>query len=132
MSGMWDISPTTQWDKDRKFYEKKHSRELAAVLNNLSRYLALLNCSKNARCAIAGYLHSEPHGVVAIDQKGGGSGLQETRLYVYPDEASKLLYLITIGNKDTQQADIKLSSRFIADYFPDLFSQKPNPPELKK
>jgi hypothetical protein len=115
---MWNVSPTEQWQKDRKFYDKKHPRELSAVLNNLIRYQSLLNCSPNARSAIAGYLHPEPGGVVAIDQKGGGPGLQETRMYTYPHEAEKLLYLITIGNKSSQHDDIQFSKKFVQDHFP--------------
>lgn len=116
---MWSIAPTTQWEKDRKFYDKKHSRELDAVLNNLNRYLPLLNCAPNAKSVVAGYLHPEPGGVVAIDQKAGGPNLQETRMYTYPDEAEKVLYLITIGNKNEQHDDIQFSKGFVADNFPD-------------
>jgi hypothetical protein len=110
---MWKLEPTTQWDKDRKWYEKKHPNELAAVLHNLKRYVAQLNASPNPKSFMAGYIHPEPHGVVAIDQKAGGGNLQETRLYVYPSEAQKVLYLITIGNKDEQATDIQLCSEFV-------------------
>ena len=111
--GMWEIEPTTQWEKDEKHYQKKHPRELAAVLNNLDRYMSLLQTVPNARCASSGYLHSEPGGVVAIDQKGGGVSLQETRLYTYAHEEQNVLYLITIGNKDSQSNDVQLAKRFV-------------------
>ena len=39
--------------------------------------------------------------------------LQETRLYIYPDEGKRILYLITIENKKSQSDDIKLTSRFV-------------------
>ena len=120
---MWEPSPTTQWEKDKKFYDKKHPRELAAVTNNLIRFLSLLNCSKNAKCATAGYAHPEPHGIVALDQKAGGPNLQETRMYVFPNEAEQVLYLITIGNKNTQHDDIQFSKRFVSDHFPSLFEK---------
>jgi hypothetical protein len=110
---MWAAIPTTQWEKDVKQYTKKHPRELAAILNNLERYLSMLKHCKNARCAQAGYLHSEPGGVIAVDQKGGGGSLQETRAYTYAEEAKKVLHLITIGNKDSQGTDVLLSKRFV-------------------
>jgi hypothetical protein len=72
-----------------------------------------LNQSKNAKAVQAGFLHHEPKGVVAIDQKAGGQGLQETRLYTYAVEESKELHLITIGNKNRQSEDIKLASDFV-------------------
>lgn len=110
---MWKTEPTSQWVKDLKWYEKKRPDELAAVSCNLKRYLAQLNAAPNPRAFMAGYIHTEPHGVFALDQKGGKPNLQETRLYVYPDEASKVLYLITIGNKDEQPGDIHLSKNFV-------------------
>lgn len=108
----WQVEPTDQFEKDSNWYEKKRPAELAAVLNNLSRYLTQLNHAKNAACVQAGYLHNEPHAVRAIDQSAGGKSLQETRLYTYADDKKRVLYLITIGNKSEQAADIKLSSVF--------------------
>jgi len=115
---MWHIETTTQWERDSKHYQKKHSAELAAVLRNLDRYLSLLNTAKNPKAVQAGFLHHEPAGVVAVDQKGGGGNLQETRLYTYADAAGKLLYIITIGNKNEQPADIEFAKDFVHTYFP--------------
>jgi hypothetical protein len=113
---MWQIEATQQWDRDRKWYEKKRPAELAAVLHNLKRYVLQLNAAPNPRAFNAGYIHHEPHGVVAIDQKCGGPNLQETRLYVFPNEERKMLYIITIGNKDEQPADIQFCSEFVASF----------------
>ena len=110
---MWKIEATPQWERDRKYYEKKRPAELAAVLHNLKRYVAQLNAAPNPKAFGGGYMHPEPNGVVAIDQKGGGGNLQQTRLYVYPCEAHKLPYIITIGNKDEQQSDIRFCSEFV-------------------
>ena len=82
-------------------------------MNNLQRFVSQLKYAKNSRCIEAGYIHHEPHGVKALDQKAGGSSLQETRLYLFPEEQKKILYLITIGNKNDQQDDIKLATRFV-------------------
>jgi hypothetical protein len=111
---MWQVTPTTTWEKAAKHYEKKHPREFGALLRNLERYLTQINGAPNARSVKAGYLHDEPLGIVAIDQKGGGASLQETRMYVYAHEAEKVLYLITIGNKSEQPSDIELSKEFVA------------------
>jgi hypothetical protein len=110
---MWEIEGIPQWDRDRKWYEKKRPSELAAVLHNLKRYHAQLNAAPNPKAFMSGYMHPEPHGVVALDQKGGGANLQETRLYIYPCEAQKVLYVITIGNKDEQSADVKFCGEFV-------------------
>ena len=110
---MWITEPTTQWQKDAKYYERKHPTELAAVLRNLKRYLLLLETAPNPRALQAGFLHPEPKGIIAIDQKGGGGNLQETRLYTYALESKKVIYLITIGNKNEQSGDIELSKHFV-------------------
>jgi hypothetical protein len=123
---MWSTEPTTQWQKDAKYYEKKHPDELAAVLRNLKRYLALLEVAPNPRAVQAGFLHPEPMGIVAVDQRGGGGNLQETRLYTYAEAARDLLYLITIGNKNEQPADIELSKKFVESIQPPAASAEKN------
>lgn len=110
---MWQIEPSSQWPRDLKHYEKKRPRELEAVLNNLQRYLDQLNVAVNSRVVQGGYLHREPNGVVAVDQKGGGAALQQTRLYTFADDKNKILHLISIGDKDNQPEDIKSASNFV-------------------
>lgn len=102
---MWETEPTTQWPKDVKHYEKKHPNELAAVLRNLKRFLALLEIAPNCKAVQAGFLHNEPKGIVAVDQKGGGGNLQETRLYTYPHEtkSKKCFTLLQSGIKMNNQ-----------------------------
>lgn len=62
-----------------------------------------------------GFVHPEPAGVLAIDQKGGGQGLKETRLYIFPDVTEKVVYLLTIGEKSDQGADIAKCKKFVED-----------------
>ena len=83
-------------------------------MRNLKRYLAHLDISNHSKQLQAGYLHPEPGGVVAIDQKGGGGNLQETRLYTYADDAKKVVYLIAIGDKASQHADIEYCKEFVS------------------
>lgn len=109
---MWQLEPTTQFEKDTKHYKKKHSRELAAVLNNLDRLLQFLNSGLKPGGFSAGFIHREPGGVLAVDQKGGGGNLTETRLYTFPDASTSTLWLITIGNKPSQSSDVLLAKRF--------------------
>jgi hypothetical protein len=110
---MWRLAPTTTWQKDVKWYEKKRPNELAVVLHNLERYRHQLNAAKNSKAVMAGYLHQEPKGAVAVDQKGGGANLQETRLYTYADDENRVLHLITIGDKDAQAGDIQFCNDFV-------------------
>jgi len=111
---MWETELTTAWERDEKHYAKKRPKELAAILNNIGRYLKLIAASKNSRAVQAGFLHPEPMGIMAVDQKGSGPNLEETRGYTYADDEKKVLYLITLGNKSNQSSDIDLAKRFVA------------------
>ncbi len=117
---MWQIEPTDRFDHEEHYYQKKRPRELAAVYNNLDRYVAQLNCSQRIACVQGGYLHNEGGRVVALDQRGtkGADQLEETRLYTFADEREKVVYLITIGNKKEQSSDIKISKQFVSENFP--------------
>jgi hypothetical protein len=109
---MWALEITTQFEKDQKHYSKKRPNELSATLNNLQRLLSILNTGKKPGTFQAGFIHEEPGGVLAVDQKGGGKNLQETRLYTFPDSETETLHLITIGNKKNQSNDIQLAKHF--------------------
>lgn len=119
---MWTIRTTDQFDREMKRYGKKRPNELGAVLHNVKRYHDLLAEARNSRLVQAGFMHPESMGIIAIDQKGGGSGLQETRLYTYADDTTQTLWLITLGNKQSQPTDIQSSRKFVASL------QKPQGP----
>lgn len=88
-------------------------RELRAVLNNLDTYFKTLLRGVNPLQIKYGFMHPEPLGVVAIDQKGGGAALRQARLYAYPELEPELLHLITLGDKGSQQADIAFCREYV-------------------
>ena len=51
------------------------------------------------------FFRSEGEGVFRIGQTGVRSA-KESRLYVYPDEQSQTMYVLTIGIKEQQAKDI--------------------------
>jgi hypothetical protein len=103
---MWELSTTNLFHRRLKRWSKKHPNELQATLDNLDTYHEHLNEGIPSSLIQMGCLHHEPQGVKAIDQKGGGSNLAQTRLYVFPDESTKTLHLITLGDKSSQAADL--------------------------
>jgi hypothetical protein len=110
---MWNLSPTGEYEKRVKKWPKKHQRELIAVHNNLDTFFgALLHGAKLEQIKF-GFMHAEPRGVIALDQKGGGAGLKETRLYIFPDPVAEIVHVITLGDKGTQKADIQYASEFV-------------------
>jgi hypothetical protein len=119
---MWTAHPSDEYSKRQKKLEKRHLRELQAVLANAQRYLQALQQGTKPKQIQGGWIHPEPHDVVALDQRGGhkkdggknlGRGLVEMRLYVYPQLAQEILHLITLGLKDTQTIDIKYSTEYV-------------------
>ena len=104
--GSWVLLPHSSYLRDLRWYTKKRPVELAAVHRNLERYMLLLARSPSARSVQAGFLHPEPHGMVAVDQRGGGGRLQETRLYCYAHKGSRTVHLLGIGDKSSQPADL--------------------------
>lgn len=114
---MWAQKSTDDYLKRQKWYEKKRRRELLAVLDNADTVFqglceGILTPEQVTRL---GFVHTEPQGVLAIDQKGGGKDLRQTRLYVYLDKTSKTFYSIILGDKDTQPNDIKLATSFVKE-----------------
>lgn len=112
---MWSIVPLEPYEARRRKWPKKYKRELLAVHNNLDTFFTALVNGQRPADARFGFIHPEPMGVLAIDQKGGGASMKETRLYVYPDTRTESLYLITLGDKDSQSADIDQCSEFIKE-----------------
>lgn len=110
----WTFTTTARFERDRFRYAKKRPLELQACLRNtLVRYLSMLNVASHPRAIHAGFLHPEPGGVVAVDQRGQGGYLSETRLYTYADETTRTLHLLLIGDKSTQRRDLGDVSRLL-------------------
>lgn len=110
---MWKLQPEAEYENRVKQWPKKHRREYVAVHDNLDTFLTALNRGAKLEQVKFGFIHPEPRGVLAIDQKGGGVGLKETRLYTYPHRRSQIVHLITFGDKSTQKADIAYASEFV-------------------
>lgn len=111
----WLIEPTETYQCKHEHYEKKHPNELAAAEGNLDTYFRTLKNGVNPLQIKEGFIHHEPDGIKAIDQKGSRQKikLQETRLYIYPDVPTKTLFLLTIGDKQTQRNDINFCREYV-------------------
>ncbi|MGR3176523.1 MAG: hypothetical protein ACUZ8E_00520 [Candidatus Anammoxibacter sp.] len=109
----WKIETTDVYDRKHRRFEKKNPDELRSMLNNLDTYYKSLTSLGHPQKIVASYIHKEPKGVKAIDQKGSKAKLKQTRLYIYPNIETKTLYLMTIGDKKTQRKDIKFCENFV-------------------
>jgi len=111
---MWTLQPTDVFDRRLRRYSKRYPAATIAVLDNLDRYFNALPVSK-LRDLRGGYIHPEPAGVVALDQSGAARKQREMRIYVYPNEKDRILHVITIGDKNSQEQDIKDSSDYVKE-----------------
>jgi len=101
---MWATKPLPQYEKRCKRWSKKHRQEFTKVHERLNTVLKALNCGANPDRLPFGFIHPEKEGVVAI--AAGGSGKLETRLYIYAYVKDSTLYVITLGDKQTQSRDV--------------------------
>lgn len=84
-------------------------------MDNLDTYFKSLQQGIKPLQIKHGFLHRETSGSVAIDQKGGGPNLAQTRLYVYADVENSVLHVITIGDKRSQKDDNRLVKKFVEE-----------------
>ena len=110
---MWEVEPSDNYKRRHRHYEKKHRRVLVALLSNLDTFFGALKSGAKIQGTHYGFMHDEPSGIKAIDQKGGDRNLAQGRLYVYPDEGTKILHLITICDKTSQQKDIQYCKKYV-------------------
>lgn len=115
---MWTASKTTEFEKRAVKWGKKYRRELAAMFDNLDTLLEALQSGVKPEQIKRNlsFVHSEPDGLLAVDQKGAGKGAKESRAYTYPDEREKRLHHLTLGGKETQSADIKSCKAWIKEH----------------
>jgi hypothetical protein len=105
---MWQLAYGPRYENRLKKFAKKHGEETRAVHENLDTYFASLNAGvKPMQLVKESWVHNEQMGIHAIDQSPLGKGSLETRLYVFPEESTTTLYVMTIGDKDQQKDDVR-------------------------
>lgn len=110
---LWGIEKCAGFENQYKKFSRKHENEASAALSNLESYFQVLQVTNNVQVANQQpFVHSEPDGIVAIDQRGASTErsrgkLKATRLYVYAAVIQQTLYLLGIGDKDSQKQDLE-------------------------
>lgn len=110
----WEHLKSDAFVRDYNKLNKKNPQELTNVMINFVTFFTALSNGAKVQHIKAGFIHKEPSGIKAIDQSGSDSkGLKETRLYIYPDESTKICHLICIGFKKGQPKDIQSAKKFV-------------------
>ena len=103
----WSLQRTTRFNNRYKKLLKKHRAECHNAANNLNKYLqGLREGGKPAQLSVHGFVHNEGEGAYALDQSGDLKTTAAIRLYVFPDELTQVLHVLTIGDKSTQGRDV--------------------------
>jgi hypothetical protein len=109
----WQLELTDNYETKFKKYYKNHPNECIVVLDRLDTFLKAIQACDQPQQVIRGWIHPEPKGVKAIIEKGAGKNLRATRLYVFPEKNKRLVYVLSIGDKDSQRNDIKECCSFV-------------------
>lgn len=111
--GMWKIETTAGWKNSALHFGAQYPEEMAALLRNLTHYLAQLKAAKSHKHVQALYLEFRESGIVSINQNGMEDGLVNSRMYVFPDESTRILYLLCVGAETKKDSDLEYCKEFI-------------------
>ena len=95
---MWTVSHDHADGNRLKRYSRKHPRGVASCFTNLAFLAEQLN---------GGIFFSTEGGNVFRIAQTSIRAAKETRLYIYAVAVRSVLYTLTIGDKDSQQADLR-------------------------
>lgn len=116
MIEMWELERTGRFARRLRKLEKKHPQEVGTVIDNLDTYLvSLRQGAKPMQMVKHSFVHNEQMGVHAIDQSPLKKGAKALRLYVYPDEETSKLHVITFGDKDQQSDDVNECCEYVKE-----------------
>jgi hypothetical protein len=110
---MWKTEPTTGWQSSAVDFSHQNPKEMPYILKNLAHFLAQLRVAINHKSIEALYLHRFESGIVAIDQNGIEDGLTDSFLYAFPDDATRILFLLCVGKASDKDADMEYCKRFV-------------------
>lgn len=103
----WVVRRDLADEKRFKKYAKKHRAEVVSCAENLEHLERFLNNGGMLQQAMTfGYFGSEGNDVYRIGQTRVRSA-RETRLYIYARIVGPEIQVLTIGDKSTQEEDIK-------------------------
>jgi len=119
MRRCWEIKESDFFERKLIRFRKNNKGLDELLFDNLDTCFNALQAGSLPVNIKAGFIHREPDGVKAIDQKGqrkpGMGKPKEARLYFFPDTDTNTLHLITVGDKNSQKADITDCIDFVKD-----------------
>lgn len=112
----WEIEEAEGFAPKYRRYSRKYPAATVQALENLQAYLEALRDGTPVLQITGVRIRSEGQGVVAFDESGGARNMRLTRLYAYPEAEAETLWVITIGDKETQsRRDLPDCREFMRD-----------------
>jgi len=108
----WQIENAYASPNKFKRFAGKHPAEFDSLFANLNKVKRLLECGHKIGGFRVAFFRSEGEGVYRVGQTGVHSA-KESRLYVFPDEQNHLMYILNVGDKDSQSRDIDESKQIV-------------------
>jgi hypothetical protein len=107
MSTAWESESTEEFARSFRRSRKRHEASCDAALTRLQHFHDwwLNNPQLAPGFHLPGWVHPEGKGVLAVDQ-GTKGNLAAIRIYLYLDHPSRLIWLLRVGDKQSQHADI--------------------------
>jgi hypothetical protein len=117
MGDEWSITLADGFDRNFGRFRKRHPDACDAAWARLQVFLDrwLNNPLIGAGFGLPGWVHPEGKGVLAVDQ-GTRSGLMQLRLYLWLDERARLVWVLRLGDKPSQYADVAYCHAWVGDF----------------
>ncbi len=110
----WGIYTSDQFQRNLKKYKKKHPIETQHMLINAGKFIETLNRNIPISNIRSIFIHTEPKGIKALDQRGPTKGrLKQTRMYIYLHFETRTVHFICLGDKESQPRDIQYSTKYV-------------------
>ncbi len=122
MMAAWTLISYQDYEKPKKQFNKKYREEMFAIAANLKTVVkAVENGSNLEQLKSLGFVHSEPLGIIAIDERGCEKRTKPKalRLYLFIDSVAHEIHVMLLGDKATKSGDILICKRSVQKLFDD-------------
>ena len=115
---VWPLDASLATRSVFRQFQKKYPREYQSCFNNLDKIQKLLREGKRLSELQynPSFFRHETDGIFRIGQSGV-SGAKESSLYVFLESSERVIYLLSIGTKETQKSDLILAKKAIRKIF---------------
>ena len=110
---MYKKEQTDQFNNRFKKFEKQSSDSLKYVLVKLGVLFKALECDGKIESLSYNFLRYERDGVYAV--RCSSKGKRPLRLYIHLHLSSETIYLLTLGDKNTQSDDIRWCASIVKE-----------------